>query len=347
MRPLCFICDSFASQLSEVKKYRNGSLAQTVEYLYDADGNRRKVVDSSGTRYVLYDGGAPLMELDENKNITAYYVYGAAGVIYKRDISSDSYEFHHKNALGSVIMLAGVTDAGTNIIARYEYDAFGSIRTQAGSSDNTHKFTGKEYDDDVKLYYYGARYYDAYIGRFISRDPAGDGINWYVYCRNNPLGYVDPDGLATYNRYEAVRYAKRYWKKYNKKYALRKGLARIFGGTPPDCTNFISQCLHAGGFKMTEDWYFYPGRYDRWGRHTKQSRTWTVASEFGEWLRGSGWVAKETSYTLKKEDISTIYGDLIAFVSTRGRIYHWTIITKITGKFSPKGKVYITYHTTL
>ena len=190
-----FIYDAFASQLSQVKKYRNGGLAQTVEYFYDADGNRRKVVDSSGTKYVLYDGGAPLLELDENKNITAYYVYGAAGVIYKRDISSDSYEFHHKNALGSVIMLAGVTDAGTNIIARYEYDAFGSIRTQAGSSDNTHKFTGKEYDDDVKLYYYGARYYDAYIGRFISRDPAGDGINWYVYCANNPLNCIDPSGM--------------------------------------------------------------------------------------------------------------------------------------------------------
>ena len=88
-----------------------------------------------------------------------------------------------------------MTDDDEAIVVRYEYDAFGAVRHQAGISDNPRQFTGKEYDADVKLYYYGARYYDPYIGRFISRDPAGDGINWYTYCRNNPLALVDPTGL--------------------------------------------------------------------------------------------------------------------------------------------------------
>jgi len=39
-----------------------------------------------------------------------------------------------------------------------------------------------------------ARYYDPEAGRFTSRDPAKDGLNWYAYCRQNPLIYVDPDG---------------------------------------------------------------------------------------------------------------------------------------------------------
>ncbi|MCK4261399.1 MAG: RHS repeat-associated core domain-containing protein, partial [Halanaerobiales bacterium] len=44
------------------------------------------------------------------------------------------------------------------------------------------------------LYYFNARYYDPNLGRFISEDPMKDGANWYSYCANNPLKYVDPTG---------------------------------------------------------------------------------------------------------------------------------------------------------
>ena len=80
------------------------------------------------------------------------------------------------------------------MLARYEYDVFGAIRNETGTSDNTRKFTGKEFDADSNLYYYGARYYDPYIGRFTQRDPIGDGVNWYAYTYNNPLKYTDPTG---------------------------------------------------------------------------------------------------------------------------------------------------------
>ena len=51
--------------------------------------------------------------------------------------------------------------------------------------------------DDTNLNYFGARYCDAEIGRFISEDPAKDGLNWYGYCNNNPLKFVDPTGLSS------------------------------------------------------------------------------------------------------------------------------------------------------
>ncbi len=55
---------------------------------------------------------------------------------------------------------------------------------------------GREYDQETKLYYYRARYYDAEIGRFISEDPLGfkAGVNFYAYVNNNPVNFNGPLG---------------------------------------------------------------------------------------------------------------------------------------------------------
>ena len=50
-------------------------------------------------------------------------------------------------------------------------------------------------DADSGLQLLGNRYYDSSIGRFISRDPAHAGMNWFAYCYNNPLTGIDPMGL--------------------------------------------------------------------------------------------------------------------------------------------------------
>ena len=49
----------------------------------------------------------------------------------------------------------------------------------------------KQYDEDAGMYYFNARWYDAEIGRFVTQDPARDGVNWYVYCNGNPLTRID------------------------------------------------------------------------------------------------------------------------------------------------------------
>ena len=186
----------WGSKLKQVRKSRSGSPNQTISYGYDGAGKRVKVTDSNGTRYFLYDGGMPVLELNGQKAIKVSYLYGADGVVYHRihgvTKSQDKYEYHHVNGLGSPIVL---TDNSKAVVARYEYDVFGTIRNETGSSDNVRKFTGKEWDADVRLHYFAARYYDPYIGRFTQRDPAGDGVNWYIYGRNNPLKYIDPTGM--------------------------------------------------------------------------------------------------------------------------------------------------------
>ena len=57
-------------------------------------------------------------------------------------------------------------------------------------------FTSYTYDVVLDLYFAQARFYDQNTRRFISIDPIKDGVNWYAYCGNNPVVFVDPSGLV-------------------------------------------------------------------------------------------------------------------------------------------------------
>jgi hypothetical protein len=59
----------------------------------------------------------------------------------------------------------------------------------------------------------GARWYDPNTCRFITRDPSGDGVNWYAYCGNNPVTRVDADGSAWYNNFNDYNNAVGEWGK--------------------------------------------------------------------------------------------------------------------------------------
>ncbi|MDP2922091.1 MAG: RHS repeat-associated core domain-containing protein [Candidatus Omnitrophota bacterium] len=78
----------------------------------------------------------------------------------------------------------------------YAYDSFGNIITTTGSTPNNRQFLTKE-QDTTGFVYFGARYYDPRIGRFITPDPLGmiDGPNMYLYCKNDPVNAIDPLGL--------------------------------------------------------------------------------------------------------------------------------------------------------
>lgn len=71
---------------------------------------------------------------------------------------------------------------------------------QLGSNyyNSPFKFNGKELDEETGFYYYGARYYDPKISIWLSVDPLAEkypSVNSYAYCFNNPVNFIDPDGL--------------------------------------------------------------------------------------------------------------------------------------------------------
>ncbi len=103
--------------------------------------------------------------------------------------------FHHTDIVGTV---RAVTDISGAVIARYAYEPFGSLTTASGVVDGElHRFTGKPSDLETSLSYFNARYYDPALGRFMSSDPAKEGLNWFVYCNGNPLMFIDQNGKFT------------------------------------------------------------------------------------------------------------------------------------------------------
>jgi len=167
----------------------------TITYTYDPAGRRIKknVVGSYIVKYV-YDGGHVIAEYDDS-GLLRKYIYGARvdEPVCMIDVADNNKAYYyHFDGLGSVVALS---NSNGDSCQSYQYSVYG----QVAASDpnflaNPYMFTGRRFDIETGLYYYRARYYNPHIGRFLQTDPIGYG---YGYCGNNPLGCVDPSGLAT------------------------------------------------------------------------------------------------------------------------------------------------------
>ena len=109
--------------------------------------------------------------------------------------TADSY-FYHSDHLGSSSL---ITNKDGYLVQHIQYVPFGEVFVEErnASWSTPYKFNGKEQDEETGLCYYGARYYDPRTSVWLSVDPLAEmypNIGSYVYCADNPVKYVDPDG---------------------------------------------------------------------------------------------------------------------------------------------------------
>ena len=195
--------------------YRNSSDVKTKEFLYTYDVYDRRIrkqVDANGNGTIessesfVYDAGVKgdltdiLFVIDGSSNITHRYLHGPMiDQPLAEEHSSGTYWLlaGHLGTITDVIEYASGTDT-TTVVNSLEYNSFGGITSETDSTKTPHyTFTGREWDNDVDLYYYRARWYDAQTGRFTSEDPIGfeaEDSNLSRYVNNSPANFTDPSG---------------------------------------------------------------------------------------------------------------------------------------------------------
>ena len=93
-----------------------------------------------------------------------------------------------------------MTNASGGEAARQRYHPYGAGRPGDALLPTDYRFTGQRHEGTIGLYDYGARFYDPWLGRFVSADTVvpepgnPQELNRYSYCSNNPVRYVDPTG---------------------------------------------------------------------------------------------------------------------------------------------------------
>lgn len=160
-------------------------------FAYDADGRRVQAT---------FDQEKPTIYVDaiyerSGAQVKKYY-YAGQRRIAMRDNAALYYLFADHLSSSHIAYRTGVSSVSVQ-----SYFPWGAVRPgPANILPTAYTFTGQRLDERVGLMYYGARYYDPRLGRFLSADAIvpdpGDpqGLNRYSYTLNNPIKYRDSSG---------------------------------------------------------------------------------------------------------------------------------------------------------
>ena len=173
---------------------------QTLSYVYDASGNLvAKKSDNQTERAFLYAPGSlsPVTELDAAGSPTANFIYATRGAAPDYMVKNGQKYRIITDQIGSVKLVVNAESG--SVEQAIEYDAFGRVLSDSNPGFQPFGFAGGIYDTDTKLTHFGAREYDAELGRWTSSDPisfAGGDSNLYGYVLQDPVNLIDPTGLA-------------------------------------------------------------------------------------------------------------------------------------------------------
>lgn len=228
-------------------RFTDGS---SIAYLYDADGNKLR------TSYAIasYSESMPVTQVMHGnvssqaqqpymaRNSIDYcgsavyengklaYVPIDGGYITFADstaTSAPTFHYYVKDYLGNNRLVVRDDGFGEQMNHYYPFGALMSASTQGAAQ--RYKYNGKELDriHGLNLYDYGARQYDAALGRWTSIDPLAEkyyDISPYAYCANNPVVFVDPDGC----KFDFSKMTKDEYQSYLGQINLLRGASPLF-----------------------------------------------------------------------------------------------------------------------
>ncbi|MFH1652489.1 MAG: apolipoprotein N-acyltransferase [Pseudomonadota bacterium] len=175
-----------------LKDEKNSNL--NLEFTYDYASRRtEKKVNGKTKQYYIYGKSTePMVEFNGKGEIERLFIYLGGRRIAA--FENEEFQFNHLDEMANLIH---TTDDKGRVTETLRYDPFGNVNFRLGLTKNKYLFNSKEYDNETGLFYYGARYYDAKTGRFITRDPMEDGINHYIFARNNALCNEEYMGMGS------------------------------------------------------------------------------------------------------------------------------------------------------
>jgi RHS repeat-associated protein len=209
------------NRLVRMETYSGGDPTGMTEWVYDGLGRLRQRLEygysfpsyylTDDVRFV-YDGwrviqernsiGTPLARYTRGRDLSGS-LEGAGGIggLLARSHGyasgeATAHNFYFADGNGNVVRMVSTNQA---VVASYRYDPFGNLISSGGSlaGANLYRFSSKPVHLGSGLYYYGYRFYDPNLQRWLNRDPIEEdgGINLYGYVDNDPLGRADPFGL--------------------------------------------------------------------------------------------------------------------------------------------------------
>ena len=148
------------------------------------------------TTYYLYDLESRLLaEIAGNGRVLREYVWLGQEPLALREYELRPGLYYYINDhLGTPQRL--ITGEGT-VVWQSAALPFGRTQVQLGTVQNNLRFPGQYFDAETGLHYNWHRYYDPDTGRYLSPDPIGldGGLNLYAYVGNDPVNWIDPEGL--------------------------------------------------------------------------------------------------------------------------------------------------------
>jgi RHS repeat-associated protein len=183
---------------------RSVTLPDTTQLDYVVDGQNRRIgktVNGTLVQGFLYDGQLRIAaELDGSGGVVNRFVYGEKANVPEYMVKSGATYRLITDHLGSPRLVVSAAD-GT-LMQRMDYDEFGNVIADTSPGFQPFGFAGGLYDRDTKLVRFGARDYDAAIGRWTTKDPIrfdGGDVSLYRYVLADPIDLTDPQGTEVLN----------------------------------------------------------------------------------------------------------------------------------------------------